>query len=370
MNPILDSVAVLTANIGHGHDKDGVLILADEKWLSQSIFKEVKTRHCMNYSDFSLRCGHGHYEGFNDDYYSHFQGYEDPDGFYFSGTPAERRGTNTPTYFDPDILNGCGVTQKTLWFNLYYLIDKATDELAKEINKPAVQEEKKNRLNVFHDLIEERAIPFILDELPSIMVEYLGHPLTEIIDLMKHEIQTIYQLIFLLSDHKAGVGNGCFMWHLNPLRQGRNYFPIPFFDLASGDSGVTFDFPLGACLRTGDLETGYDWLGDDNIVYLESVDQEGLADWYLFHNIIELFKANKILPLRVDCRWQYVSIGKHYLNVSKIMKEVLTHGLKTISDDSFINNCFAKEVTKKGVASINWKSLFHPDLSSLYNYYC
>ncbi|EIH1744094.1 hypothetical protein LGH41_004454 [Escherichia coli] len=141
MTPFLDSMAVLAAV--KGHDKNEVAYLADEKWLSQSIFKEVRTRHCVNYSDFSLRCGHGPYEGFNDDGYSRFQGYEDPDSFYFSGTPAERGGTNTPTYFDPDILNGCGVTQKTLWFNLYYLIDKATDELAKEINKPAVQEEKK-----------------------------------------------------------------------------------------------------------------------------------------------------------------------------------------------------------------------------------
>lgn len=368
MTPILDSMAVLAAN--KGNDESGVLILADKEWLATSIFNKVRVRHnCGSYDDFVIRGGYGDYLAYDVKNHDEIQCYEDPDkAFYFSKASTVKFEDNCPTAFVYDPLNGCGVTQKTVWFNLYYLIDKATDELSKVINNvPPV--DNKTRLDVFHNVIEKRAIPFILDELPRIMVEFLGHPLTEIIDLMKHEIQTIYQLIFLLSDHKAGVGNSCFMWHLNPKRRGRNYFHIPFFEGcdATGFNGVIFNFPLGDCLRTGDVESGCDWLGDDNIVYEESFD--GAPDYYLFRNISELMEANKLMPLRFDCRWQYLSIGLHRLNGSTIMKEVLTHGLKTISATSFINCYFAESVAKKGVASVNWEGIFCPDFSSFCDYY-
>lgn len=372
MTPILDSVAVLAAI--KGHDKNEVCYLADKTWLDNSIFNKVRVRHnCGSYEDFFIRKGCGSYMDF-DKSGKRFTSWEDPDKvFYFSGETTGRKEMNKHNPFCWDPLNGCGVTVKTSWLNLYYLIDMAAAELKKEINNIPTHDQagkhysKKERLNRFHDVIEKRAIPFILDELPSIMVEFLGHPLTEIIDLMKHEIQTIYQLIFLLSDQKAGVGKGCFMWHLNPLRQGRNYFYIPHSDAVGSTAGVIFNFPLGGCLRTGDLETGHDWLEDDNIVYKESFDDA--PDYYLFHNISELMEANKLMPLRFDCRWQYLSIGQCRLSVEKIMQEVLTYGLKTISGESFIGDTFAKEVCKKGVASVNWNGIFHPDLSSLYDYY-
>lgn len=369
MTPVLDPMAVLAAT--KGNDKNGVIILADKEWLDNSIFKKVRVRHnCGSYDDFILRGGYGYSNCVALDVKNRNQYYEDPDKvFYFSAASTPKASNDKPTSFCSDPLNGCGVTQKTLWFNLYYLIDMATDELAKEINNaPYIRRPSDERYRpiVFRQRVEGRAIPFILDELPSIMVEYLGHPLTEVIKLMQKELQTIYQLIFLLSDHKAGVGNGCFMWYLNQVKQIRNYFYIPHSDAVGSTAGVIFDFPLCDCLGIGNPDDRVYWLGDDNIVYEESFDDA--PDYYLFHNIIELFKANKLMPLSFDCRWQYLSIGQHRLSVEKIMQEVLTYGLKTISDEGFIGDTFAKEVCEKGVASVNWKNIFKPDLSSLYNH--
>lgn len=372
MTPILDSVAVLAAN--KGCDKDGIIKLADKTWLDNSIFNKVRVRHnCGSYDDFFIRNGFGFYKYF-DKAGKRIQCWENPDEvFYFSNEPTGQKGKNKPASFVSDPLNGCGVTVKISWLNLYYLIDMAAAELAKEINKIPTHDQagkrysKEERLNRFHDVIGGRIQFFILDELPYLMVELLCHSLLEIIRLMQNEIQTIYQLMFLLTDHKAGVGKGCFMWHLNPSRKGRNYFYIPHSDAVGSTAGVIFNFPLGDCLRTGDLETGHDWLGDDNIVYEESFDDD--PDYYLFRNISELMEANKLMPLRFDCRWQYLSIGQHRLSVKEIMQEVLTYGLKTISGESFIGDTFAKEVCKKGVASVNWDGIFHPDLSSLYSYY-
>ena len=362
MTPILDSMAVLAAV--KGHDKNEVCYLADKNWLDNSIFKNVRMRSSYNPNDFIIREGRGFYDVIADG--ENAVRWEDPDGvFYFSNEPVVQNRKHKPTAFYSDPLNGCGVTVKTSWLNLYYLIDTAAAELAKEINKIPTHDQagkhysKKERLNRFHDVIEERIQFFILDELPRVMVELLGHPLLEIIKLMEKELQTIYQLLFLLTNHKAGVGNGCFMYHLNIMRHQRNYFHTPYYDIIDGN-GVRFNFPLSDCLSIGDGETGNNWLGDDNIVYEESFDDA--PDYYLFRNISELMEANKLMPLRFDCRWQYLSIGQHRLNIAEIVQGVLTDGLKTIAAESFVNRHFAKEVCKKGVASAYCDGTFYPDV--------
>lgn len=373
ITPILDSVAVLAAAAGKGCDKDGIIKLADKTWLDNSIFNKVRVRHSCDYNDFFIREGFGFYDDF-DEAGRRVMCWEDPDKvFYFSSDPTGQKWKNKPASFWSDPLNGCGVTVKTSWLNLYYLIDMAATELAKEINKIPTHDQagkhysKKERLYRFHDVIEERIQVFILDELPSIMVELLGHPLTEVIRLMQKELQTIYQLIFLLADNKAEIGNGCFMWHLNQMRQGMNYLYIPHFDAVGGTAGVVLNFPLSDCFTLGSGDDWVDWLGNDNIIDQESVES---SDYYLFRNISELMAANKLLPLRVDCRWQYLSIDtKHRLNVKNIMQEALTYGLKSIAEESFINNTFAKEVCRKGVASVNWDGIFYPDFSSLKRFY-
>ncbi|ENI3992540.1 hypothetical protein ABXY50_005333 [Escherichia coli] len=364
MTPILDSMAVLAAAAGKGCDENGIIKLADKTWLDNSIFKNVRVRHnCGSYDDFVIREGRGFY-AFIDEHGRNVTRWEDPDSvFYFSNEQVVQGRKCKPTAFYSDPLNGCGVTVKTLWLNLYYLIDMAAAELAKEINNIPTHDQagkhysKKERLNRFHDVIEKRAIPFILDELPRHM-ELLAHPLIDIIRLMEKELQTVYQLMFLLTDNKAGVGNGSFMWHLNIMRQGRNYLYIPHSDAIGDIAAVIFNFPLGDCLSLGSGDDWVYWLGDDNIVYEESFDDA--PDYYLFRNISELMEANKLMPLRFDCRWQYLSIGQHRLNTTEIMQDALTYGLKGLAEESFINKTFAKEVCKKGVASAYWDGIFYP----------
>lgn len=361
ITPILDSMAVLA--VRKGCDENGIIQLADKTWLDNSIFNKVRLRRNCDYKSFSIRKGFGFYEDF-DKAGKSIQCWEDPDKtFYFSSAPTGRKGKNKPVSFWSDPLNGCGVTVKTSWLNLYYLIDMAAAELAKEINKIPTHDQagkhysKKERLNRFHDVIEGRIQYFIIDELPRTMVELLGHSLLEIIKLIQKELQTIYQLMFLLTDNKAGVGNGCFMWHVNPMRLQRSYLNLPYSDVYA-DGDVSFSFPLADCFML-DYEDDYlRWLNEDNTADQESIES---LDYYLLRNLSELLEANKIILFRVDCYWQYLSIGQHRLNIAEIMQDVLTYGLKTfIWEGSFARRYFAEEVAKKGVASVNWDGIFFP----------
>lgn len=367
MTPILDSMAVLAAV--KGHDKNEVCYLADKTWLDNSVFKKVRTRTFFDPADFALRVGFGDFTGVGNDrkgMYMNYEGWEDPNGYYFSRQPIDSKGAHisekTPYGIDP--LSGCGVTEKISWFNLYYLIDLAAAELAKEINNIPTHDQagkhysKKERLNRFHDAIEERIEVFIFDELPSTM-ELLGHELTEVIRLIADEMQTIYQLMYLITDHKAGVGEGKFIWHVNEFWRDKGFLAMPHYCL--NDKRQYFVFPMCSLFT---FKNAYPWIdGTQEKVLLSELRKNGHCRYYFFEKCAGLYEEGKLFDLKIHNSWQYLSIGHCSFNTGKIMKMVLECGLMTMTaSNNFILRCFAEEVAEKGVSSVNWNGVFQPDL--------
>lgn len=371
ITPILDQMAVLAATAGKGCDKDGVLQLADKTWRDNSIFYKVRKYIFHDPADFALRKGFGNYTSVRKDRKGTYNSWEDPDGYYFSRQPVNSKGSiiSEPTPYGYDPLKGCGVTVRTSWLNLYYLIDMATDVLAKEINKipthdpEGKQYSKKERLYLFHDAIEERIEAFIGDELPRTMVTLLCHELTEVIKLIANEMQTIYQLMYLITDHKAGVGEGKFLWHVDDFWRAEGYLEMPTCAVSGSGKNLYFIFPLTTLL---DFDNAYPWLDKYfETVLLEDLAENGHCRYYFFEKCYKLYKEDKLFELRIDNSWQYLSIGRHSFNTGEIMKTVLHYGLLTFADShNFMEKCFAKDVAEKGVSSANWDNkTFYPDLT-------
>lgn len=370
ITPILDSMAVLAATADRGQDKNGILQLVDKTWLDNSDFKKVRIRTFFDPADFALRVGFGDFTGVGNDRkgtYMNYEGWEDPNGYYFSRQPIDSKGAHisekTPYGIDP--LKYCGVTVKTSWLNLCYLIDMATDVLAKEINKipthdpEGKQYSKKERLYRFHDAIEERIEVFIFDELPQYMHELLGHELTEVIRLIADEMQTIYQLMYLITDHKAGVGEGKFIWHVNEFWRDKGFLAMPHYCL--DDKRQYFVFPVCSLFT---FKNAYPWIdGTQEKILLSDLRKNGHCCCYFFEKCAELYKEGKLFDLKIHNSWQYLSIGHCSFNTGKIMKMVLECGLMTMTtSNNFILRCFAEEVAEKGVSSVNWDGVFQPDL--------
>ena len=182
---------------------------------------------------------------------------------------------------------------------------------------------------------------------------------------MQEEMQTIYQLMFLLTDHKAGVGEGAFIWHYNKKKRDGIFSEIP---CEIDDHGVEFTFPLSSFLYYSDTPSFFGgcvcrWLSDDYRINLKETAH--FTNFYFLRKCHELSKTHKRRVIKLDCQWQYLSMSQNRLDAKALMQQVLTNGLMYLLHGNFASKYLAREVVKKGVISINWDGKFYPQSETL-----
>lgn len=335
ITPILDSMAVLAAI--KGHTEDGAEYLADQEWLDDSIFPSI-----VQHKDLIARLT----EGPSNNYCFGLNDFDDIDDFFLDGDSSDRK----PCSFD---------TADHMLANIWFLIDMATDALAKEIkNIPAVNQlgqsyEKTARRNLLNNEIEERVRLFILDELPKTLVEYLAQNVEHVVDIFQLELQTFYQVMFLLTDHKAGVGGDSFMIHYNYDERDPDG-PFLDFEDYTYDCHIDFFFPLADMLCPDRC-----WLNDDNEIDMEEAKN---SDLYFVKKCYEVCTKNST-DVVLSGEWRYLSIGGKGINKARINQSVLNMAVLSLYNvGDLASVTLAKNIVNKGAVSDSWKGVYYPPI--------
>lgn len=335
ITPVLDSMAVLAAI--KGHDKNEVCYLADQTWLDNSIFPLI-----VQHKDLIARLT----EGPSNKYCFGLGDFDDIEDFFLDGDASDRK----PCSFD---------TPDHMFANIWFLIDMATDELAKEIkNIPTANTlgqsyKKAARRNLLNNAIEERVRLFILDELPEKLVEHLAHNVEHVASVFYLELQLMYQVMFLLTDHKAGVGGDSFMMHYNYDERDPDG-PVLDFEDYTYDQHIDFFFPLADMLCPD-----RSWLDDDNEIDMGEAKN---SDLYFVKKCYEVFKKNNV-PAVLSGEWRYLSIGGEGVNKAAINQFVLnTAVLSLYNFGELATVTLAKDIVNKGAVSDSWKGVYYPPI--------
>lgn len=334
--PLLDPITVVSAMAGKGQDENGIITLADKTWLDNSVFPSI-----VQHRDLIARLTKpNYYYRFGIDSF-----HDDIDDFFLDGDASDRK----PCSFD---------TPDHMFINIWFLIDMATDVLAKEIenipeeNSLGQSYEKTARRNLLNNAIEERIRLFILDELPQTLVEYLEYNVEHVVDIFQLELQLMYQVMFLLTDHKAGVGGDSFMLHYNYDERDPDG---PFLNFAdySYDCHIDFFFPLANVLCPYEF-----WLSG-NEIYMEEAKN---SDLYFVKKCYEVFKNNSIDAV-LSVEWEYLSIGGKGVNKAEINKDVLNMAVLSLYDTGDLAPVtLAKDIVDKGAVSDSWGGIYYPPI--------
>ncbi|EGK3660317.1 hypothetical protein IOT39_004002 [Escherichia coli] len=332
---LLNSADVLLAI--KGHDENEVCYLADKTWLDNSIFPSI-----VQHRDLIARLTEGPSNNYQFGLDSFF---DDPDDFVLDGDASDRK----PCSYD---------TTDHMFSNIWFLIDMATDELAKEIkNIPTANTlgqsyEKAARRYLLNNAIEERVRLFILDELPKTLVEYLAHNVEHVVDIFQLELQLMYQVMFLLTDHKAGVGGDSFMMHYNydVYTDG----PILDFEDYTYDQHIDFFFPLADMLCPD-----RDWLNDNHGINMEAAKD---SDLYFVKKCYEVCTKNSTEPVLTG-EWRYLSIEGGEVNKAAINQYVLNTAVLSLYELGDLRSVtLAKDIVNKGAVSDSWKGTYYPPI--------
>lgn len=333
---ILDPMAVAAAIAGKGCDENGIITLADKTWLDNSVFPSI-----VQHRDLIARLTKpNYYYRFGIDSF-----FDDIEDFFLDGDASDRK----PCSFD---------TTDHMFLNIWFLIDMATDELAKEIkNIPAVNPlgqsyEKAARRNLLNNAIEERIRLFILNELPETLVEYLGYNAEHVVDIFQLELQLFCQLMFLLTDHKAGVGGDSFMLHYNYDERNPDG-PLLDFEDYDYDQHIDFFFPLADMLCHD-----RDWLNDDCGINMGEAKN---SDLYFVKKCYEVCTKNSTEPV-LSGEWRYLSIGGK-VNKAAINQYVLNMAVLSLYELGDLRSVtLAKDIVDKGVISDLWQDTYYPPI--------
>ena len=337
--PILDPMAVAAAMAGKGCDENGIITLADQTWLDNSIFPSI-----VQHRDLMARL----LKGPSDNYLFGVEGFfEDIEDFVLDGDASDRK----PCSYD---------TPDHMFINLWFLIDMATDVLAKEIenipstNTSGQSYEKAARRYLLNNTIEERVRLFILDELPETLVEYLAHNVEHVVDIFQLKLQLFYQLMFLLTDHKAGVGGDSFMYHYNYNERDPDG-PVLDFENHTYDQSIEFFFPLAEMLCYE-----RDWLDDNGGINMGAAKN---SDLYFVKKCYEVCTKNGTEAV-FPAEWEYLSIGGKGVNKAKINYDVVnTAVLSLYSLGELATVTLAKDIVNKGAVSDWWQGVYYPPIS-------
>lgn len=361
---LLDPMAVLAANVGH--DEDGAIILADKEWLAKSVFPTIwlhkdleptifapedtkQARSLQNEANaLFLELASG--KKFTPKTEAH------GDSFYIGADPRfntdvlswrQKRPEQPFRFWDRD----------TVQLDFLYLIDMATDELAKEIaNIPAVlikKAKKSDRRFYFRNAISERIPRFLFDEMPQILVNLLGYPFEWVAHHYRDHAITLYQLLYLLAEHKAGIGDGTFMYHYDVLNNNPDG-PFLFFN---GYDRVRFSFPLEGVFSPSDSRV---WLDRTRGGRLFIKDLE--HDWFYPRKMLKLQKANgdDVLNYLFNDQLQYLSFKEKGINKASLMQKVACNGVLSLYQGNFAEQRLARDIVKNGLTSSYWKGVYFP----------
>lgn len=310
---LLDKMAVLAAT--KGKDDSGALILADDDWLTKSIFPGIWVhRDIIPVIAEPLNEGERFYTGVR---------------VSDSGWPITIQADN----------------QGTLALNTFYLIDEATTQLAKEIDK--VRAENSDRLRPlteddlryeFREAIAHDVLVFLFDELPKTLVELLGHNFKAVAHHF-FEIQQLYQLLHLLAERKAGIGADTFMYHHDYYKGDPDG---PYFTLQGNTETLFFRFSVESIFLITDYKGEYE-------------------DWFYLNEYRKLFPERDPLDF-FNIGWQYLSIKEKGFRRAPLQKELITDCILSLSRGNLAEAWFAKGVVKMGLTSCYWKGVWYPEL--------
>ncbi len=313
---LLNSTNVLTEVIPDTSSSDGSLIIADKKWLARSVFPSIVVTSADS----------GHLQM----------------GTSFSGGAFS---------FDAPFTTGKPLISSLTHFtdcliNAYKLIDLVTDELAKRVvDIPEVDPEggeryrKDERLFLFHDEIAYNVRAFVLDELPRFMVETLGHDPLYVYGFLWYELQTVYQLMFLLSSCKAGF-NAPFMCR-HEYYTGDEGMPLT---VEENYREVSFHFNCARELAFYEDDDFYDFYLPCNLFDYQSSPEDKIYNRYRPLQILS-FKDSK--PIKK----------------SELCKQVLAEGIVLLACNGVVSRFFAKEVVRCGVQCNNWRGIYKPAIN-------
>lgn len=333
---LLDPMTVVSAMAEKGQDENGIITLADKTWLDNSIFPSI-----VQHRDLIALLAEGPANNYRfglDDFF------DDPDDFVLDGDASDRK----PCSYD---------TPDHMFLNIWFLIDMATDVLAKEIenipeeNPLGQSYEKAARRYLLNNAIEERVRLFILDELPKTLVEYLAHNVEHVVDIFQLELQLFYQLMFLLTDHKAGVGGDSFMLHYNYDENPDG--PVLDFEDYDYDQHIEFFFPLLDMLRHD-----RDWLNHDCGISMVGAKN---SDLYFVKKCYEVCTKNSTEPVLTG-EWRYLSIGGE-VNKAEINQSVLNMAVLSLYELGDLRSVtLAKDIVNKGAVSDSWQGVYYPPI--------
>lgn len=362
---LLDPMAVLAANVGQ--DEEGAIILADKEWLAKSIFPTIwlhkdleptifapedvnQSRSLQNEANaLFLELASGKKVTPKTEAYG--------DSFYIGADPR----------FNTDVLSWRQKRPEqpfrlwdrdTVQLDFLYLVDMATDALAKEIaNIPPVLvkgAKKSDRRFYFRNAISERIPQFLFDEMPQILVDLLGYPFEWVAHHYRDHAITLYQLLHLLAEHKAGVGDDTFMYHHDAISRDPDG-PFLFFN---GSDRVHFYFPLEDVFSSSDCWVWLDRTRDGRL-FIKDLEH----DWFYPREMLKLQKADDdVWFFLFNDHLQCLSFKEKGLNRAALMQKVACNGVLSLYQGNFAEQRLARDIVKKGLTSSYWKGVYFPPI--------
>lgn len=374
---LLDPMAVLAARTGETYE--GAIILADKEWLDKSIFPTIWLHRNFHPEIFApeyvnkcreasrdartafleLASGKKIAPKTKEDYVCSFYIGEalhhDLDGY-----TSLRDQTEPVQLFR--VWDRCFVQLASL-----YLVDMATDVLAKEMaNIPTIDDRgkaltKSDRRYYFRNAICERVPEFLFNEMPEILVNLLGYQFVEVIHhYWKHAI-TLYQLLHLLAEQKAGVEDETFMYHYDSASRDPDG-PFLFFDDDYSYDRLSFNFPLEDVFSSSVYGCWLERAKDGDLCLSGD---SGEHAWFYPR---EMWKRQEAHPdyqseLFYSHHWQYLSFKKKGFNKAALMQKVICNGVLSLYQGNFAEQRLARELVDVGLISSDWKGVYYPPIS-------
>lgn len=365
---LLDPMAVLAANVGQ--DEEGAIILADKEWLAKSIFPTIWLHKDLEPTIFApedisqaralqneanalfLELASG--KKFTPKTEAH------GDSYYIGADPR----------FNTDVLSWRQARPEqpfrfwdrdTVQLDFLYLIDMATDALAKEIaNTPTTDDrgkalKKSDRRFYFRNAISERIPQFLFDEMPQMLVDLLGYPFEWVAHHYRDHAITLYQLLHLLAEHKAGVGDDTFMYHYDVIANDPDG-PFLFFN---GSDRVHFYFPLEDVFSSSDCWVWLDRTRDGRL-FIKDLEH----DWFYPREMLKLQKADDddVWFFLFNDHLQCLSFKEKGINKAALMQKVVCNGVLSLYQGNFAEQRLARDIVKKGLTSSYWKGVWYPPI--------
>lgn len=326
---LLNRMDLLTDNVGH--DDEGAILIAGPAWLADAfppITVQVLTPNLMHL------CRMIEFPA---------------EPYYLALGLYDRWASALPDSFPAS----------TYVLNAFRLVDMATDELARERMKiPSTDCDGKpltenSYRNLFRRSIAEKVRAFLLDEMPEIMVNLLGQNVEDFVPEHLKKLQLLYQLMYLLTEHKAGIGDSYFMWHYHS-EDCKPEDPLPDFTV-SGDA-IMFSLSPQKTLQLGS------WVdGETDGIILHKAKKAPEVFPRMCYEVIKGKTEEEKQRFCIPMCWQYLHFTSSEPDKGDVLKDVVRAMLSSVYyGGNILNLAFIESVRQKGVTSRDWEGVYHP----------